>query len=178
MIYYRDTIQSVIGEIHIKNRIKKELVRLYTGEVVAVVVFWFCYFRFSKLETGTYLMKSMVYPLFVLGAILVQGAFYWWILYKRITVRKTFVEKAGRIYKVLSLIDSVLLSLGLPVLLLTHSHWFSTIVGILILLFAFIEWVNYCKQRLSYSLNPFELLRKIKNKTLVKSKLAKEIENS
>lgn len=161
-----------------KNRIKNELVRLYTGEVAAVVVFWFCYFRFSKLEIGTYLMKSTLYPIFVLSAILLQGAFYWWILYKRIISRTTFAEKAGRIYKVLSLIDITLLCLGIPVLLLTHSHWFSTIVGILVLLFTFIEWVNYFKLRLSYSLNPFELLRKIKNKTLVKSKLAKEIENS
>lgn len=161
-----------------KNRIKNELVRLYTGEVAAVVVFWFCYFRFSKLEIGTYLMKSTLYPIFVLSAILLKGAFYWWILYKRIISRTTFAEKAGRIYKVLSLIDITLLCLGIPVLLLTHSHWFSTIVGILVLLFTFIEWVNYFKLRLSYSLNPFELLRKIKNKTLVKSKLAKEIENS
>jgi hypothetical protein len=161
----------------LKKRLEIELKRLWSGEVAAVGIFWLCFFQFSKLEIGRNLMKSTVYPLFTLSLILVQGAFYWWILYKRLTGVTAFAEKAGQIYRVLKLIDIALLCLGLPMMILTHNHWFSTIIGIFILMFAFIEWVNYYKFRLSYNLNPLVLLRKLKNKTLVKSKLAKEIEN-
>ncbi|RKJ62532.1 hypothetical protein D7Y06_17110 [Roseburia sp. 1XD42-69] len=42
--------------------------------------------------------------------------------------------------------------------------------------FALIEWINYYKIRLSYSYNPTILLRHVKNGTLKKSRLAREIE--
>lgn len=160
-----------------KKHLEIKLKRLWTGEIAAVVVFLLCYFQLPKLSIGSYLMKSTAYPLFTLSLILVQGAFYWWILYKRLTTVNTFTEKVGQIYRILKLVDIALLCLGIPVMVLTHSYWFSTIIGVVILLFAIVEWVNYYVLRLSYSLNPFALFKKIKNRTLVKSKLAKEIEN-
>lgn len=159
-----------------KKRLEKELKRLWTGEIAAIVIFWLCYFQFSKLSIGSSLMKSTAYPLFTLSLILLQGAFYWWILYKRLTTVNTFAEKVGHVYRILKLVDIALLCLNIPAMVVTHSNWFSTIIGIIILLFAIIEWVNYYVLRLSYNLNPLVLLRKIKNGTLVKSKLAKEIE--
>lgn len=160
-----------------RERLEKELKKLWTGEIAAIAMFWFCYFQFPKLSMGDYLMQSTVYPLSVLSFVLAQGTLYWWILYKRLTAIRVFARKAGRIYRVLKMIDTALLCLGIPVSALTHSHWLSTTIGILVLLFAFIEWVNYYKIRLSYSLNPLVLLRKIKEGTLKKSRLAKEIDN-
>ena len=49
------------------------------------------------------------------------------------------------------------------------------ISAIFILAFAAIEWINYYKIRLSYSYNPLVLLRRIKNRKLSKSRLAKEL---
>ena len=49
------------------------------------------------------------------------------------------------------------------------------ISAIFILAFAVIEWINYYKIRLSYSYNPLVLLRRIKNRKLSKSRLAREI---
>ena len=41
-----------------------------------------------------------------------------------------------------------------------------------------IEWVNYYKLQLSYSLNPVVLLKYILQRKLRKSKIANEIDNS
>lgn len=163
--------------MHLKERLEKELKRLWTGEIAATAVFWICYFQLPKLSMGGYLMQSTAYPLFILSFILVQGAFYWWILYRRLTAIRTFAQKAGQIYSALKMIDIALLCLGVPVAALTHGHWLSTAIGILVLLFASAEWVNYYEMRLSYGLNPLVLLRKIKGGTLKKSRLAKEIDS-
>lgn len=63
------------GEVHLKERPEKELKRLCTGEITAMVVFWICYFQFLNLNMGGYLMQSTAYPLFILSFVLVQGAF-------------------------------------------------------------------------------------------------------
>lgn len=161
-----------------RKRLEKELRRLWTGEIAAIAMLWFCYSQLSKLDMGDYLAQSTAYPLFILSLILAQGAFYWWILYRRLTTARIFARKAGRIYKVLKTVDIVLLCLGVPVAALTHVHWLPTTIGMFVLLFASVEWVNYYETRLSYSLNPLVLLRKIKEGTLKKSRLAKEIDNS
>lgn len=163
-------------EMHLRKRLEKELRGLWTGEIAATAMFWFCYFQLPKVDRGGYLMQSTVYPLLVLSFILVQGALYWWILYRRLAIGRAFARKAGRVYGVLKIIDIALLCLGIPVAALTHGRWPSTMIGILVLLFAFIEWVNYYKIRLSYSPNPLVLLRRIKTGTLKKSRLAREID--
>ena len=49
-------------------------------------------------------------------------------------------------------------------------------ISFAIWIFAVIEWVNYYKLQLSYSLNPVVLLKYIMQRKLRRSKIAKEIE--
>lgn len=160
-----------------RKHLKRELRKLWTGEIAATAMFWFCYSQLAKLGMGACLMRSATYPLIVLSLILIQGASYWWILYMRLVTDRSCARKAGRVYGVLRTIDLVLLCFGIPVAVVTHGCRLTTTIGILILLFAFIEWVNYYKIQLSYSSNPFVLLKRIKEGTLKKSKLAQEIDN-
>ena len=52
------------------------------------------------------------------------------------------------------------------------------IISFAIWIFAVIEWVNYYKLQLSYSLNPVVLLKYIIQRKLRKSKIANEIDKS
>ena len=63
-----------------KSKIKHELTKLWTGELVAVISFWICFFIFKKWLINTKMLISIIYPLTVLSLILIQGSIYWLIL--------------------------------------------------------------------------------------------------
>ena len=46
-----------------KNKIKHELTKLWTGELVAVISFWICLFIFKKWLISTKMLISMIYQL-------------------------------------------------------------------------------------------------------------------
>lgn len=62
--------------------------------------------------------------------------------------------------------------------MLNYSEFPTFIISFAIWFFAVIEWMNYFKLQLSYSLNPVVLLKYILQRKLRKSKIAKEIEKA
>ncbi|ERJ80152.1 hypothetical protein HMPREF1987_02010 [Peptostreptococcaceae bacterium oral taxon 113 str. W5053] len=158
-----------------KNKIKHELTKLWTGELVAVISFWICLFIFKKWLISTKMLISVIYQLAVLSLILIQGSIYWLILLKRLSTPQFAVTNTKKIYSILKIVDFILLCLGIPIIILNYVNVTVMISAIFILAFAVIEWINYYKIRLSYSYNPLVLLRRIKNRKLPKGRLAKEI---
>lgn len=158
-----------------ENKIKQELTKLWTGELVAVISFWICFYIFKKWLINTKMLISAIYPLTVLSLILIQGSIYWLILLKRLSTPKFAITNTRKIYSILKIVDVILLCLGIPIIILNYVNVTVMISAIFILAFAVIEWINYYKIRLSYSYNPLVLLKRIKNGKLSKSRLAKEI---
>ena len=70
----------------------------------------------------------------------------------------------------------ILLFVGVLVIILNYSGFLTMLIAFAIWIFAVIEWVNYYKLQLSYSLNPLILLKYIMQRKLRKSKIAKEID--
>ena len=157
---------------------KQKLTNLAVGELVAVVVFWINFFLFKKLIITTKSLISIPFFLFILSFILIQGSIFWFILIKRISKLGFAAKYTGKIYNKLKILDVILLYIGVPVIILNYSTFFTMIVSFAIWIFDVIEWVNYYKLQLSYSLNPVVLLKYILQRKLRKSKIANEIDKS
>ena len=159
----------------LENKIKHELTKLWTGELVAVISFWICFFIFKKWLINTKMLISVIYPLTVLSFILIQGSIYWLILLRRLSTPQFAITNTKKIYSILKMVDFLLLCLDIPIIILNYVNVTVMISAIFILAFAVIEWINYYKIRLSYSYNPLVLLKRIKNGKMSKSRLAREI---
>ena len=155
---------------------KQKLTNLAVGELVAVVVFWINFFLFKKLLITTKSLISISFSLFILSFILVQGSIFWCILIKRISKQGFAAKYTGKIYNKLKILDVILLCMGVLVIILNYSTFFTMVISFAIWIFAVIEWVNYYLLQLSYSLNPAVLWRYLRHRKLKKSKIAKEIE--
>ena len=161
-----------------KKPMKRKLTSLATGELVAVLVFWMNFFLLKRWILTTGALISIFFSLFVLSFILIQGSVFWLILIKRIS-NPGFAERyTGKIYRVLKILDLILLGVGALIIMLNYSEFPTSIISLAIWFFAVIEWINYFKWQLSYSLNPAVLLKYILQRKLRKSKIAKEIEKS
>ena len=155
---------------------KQKLTNLAVGELVAVVVFWINFFLFKKLIITTKSLISIPFFLFILSFILIQGSIFWFILIKRISKLGFAAKYTGKIYNKLKILDIILLCMRVLVIILHYSTFFTMVISFAIWIFAVIEWVNYYKLQLSYSLNPVVLLKYIMQRKLRRSKIAKEIE--
>lgn len=162
--------------INLKKRMKQKLINLAVGELVAVTVFWMNFFIFKKLLITAKSLISISFPLFILSFILIQGAVFWCILAKRISKPGFAIKYTGKIYSKLKVLDVILLFVGVLVIILNYSGFLTMLIAFAIWIFALIEWVNYYKLQLSYSLNPLILLKYIMQRKLRKSKIAKEID--
>ena len=158
-----------------ESKIKQKLTKLWTGELVAVISFWICFYIFKKWLINTKMLISVIYPLAVLSFILIQGSIYWLILLRRLSMPQFAITNTRKIYSILKIVDLILLCVGIPIIILNYVNVTVMISAIFILAFALIEWINYYKIRLSYSYNPLVLLRRIKNGKLSKSRIAREI---
>lgn len=157
---------------------KQKLVSLATGELVAVLVFWLNFFLLKRWILTTGALISISFSLFVLSFILIQGSVFWWILIKRISNPEFAERYTGKIYKVLKILDLILLGVGALIIMLNYSGFPTFIISVAIWFFAVIEWINYFKWQLSYSRNPAVLLKYNLQRKLRKSKIAKEIEKA
>lgn len=157
---------------------KRKLTSLATGELVAVLVFWMNFFLLKRWILTTGALISISFSLFVLSFILIQGSVFWWILIKRISDPGFAERYTGKIYRVLKILDLILLGVGTLIIIFNSSDFSTFIISVAIWFFAVIEWINYFKWQLSYSLNPAVLLEYILQRKLRKSKIAKEIEKA
>ena len=157
---------------------KRKLTSLATGELVAVLVFWLNFFLLKRWILTTGALISISFSLFVLSFILIQGSVFWWILIKRISNPEFAERYTGKIYRVLKILDLILLGVGTLIIIFNSSDFSTFIISVAIWFFAVIEWINYFKWQLSYSRNPAVLLKYNLQRKLRKSKIAKEIEKA
>ncbi len=162
--------------IDLKKRMKQKLINLALGELVAVTVFWMNFFLLKKWIIATESLITISFPLFILSFILIQGAVFWCVLAKRMSKPGFALKYTGKIYSKLKVLDVILLFVGVLVIILNYSGFLTMLIAFAIWIFAVIEWVNYYKLQLSYSLNPLILLKYIMQRKLRKSKIVKEID--
>ena len=158
-----------------KEKVRKELVSLCLGEFTAVLSFWFCFFLLKNRLGDENSLVTILYPLFLLTFILLQGSIYWAILMRRLSNPQFGSGSVPKLYGGFRILDLVLLISGFPFIVWNTQSFQVTILATLIQLFALIEWVNYFLVRLSYSLNPLVLWKRITKGKLEKSRIAKEL---
>ena len=100
------------------------------------------------------------------------------LLIKRISKPRFAVKYTGKIYNVFKVLDLIILCIGLAIIIFNDSKSFATIISFAIWGFAVIEWINYYKIQLSYSLNPLVLFKFMLQGKLRKSRISKEIDKS
>ena len=127
---------------------KQKLTNLAVGELVAVVVFWINFFLFKKLITTTKSLISIYFSLFILSFILIQESIFWFILIKKISKLGFAAKYTGKIYNKLKILDIILLCMGVLVIILKYSMFFTMVISFAIWIFAVIEWINYYKLQL------------------------------
>lgn len=164
--------------MNLKQRTKQRLASLAAGELAAVAVFWLNFFLFRKMILTATSFISIFSSLLILSFILIQGAVFWWILIKRISKPGFSLRYTGSIYKILEIADIILLGIVLLLVLLNYSISYTSMIALAIWLFAVIEWINYFKFQLSYSINPAVLLNYILKRKLKKSRIAREMEKA
>lgn len=125
---------------------KRKLTSLATGELVAVLVFWMNFFLLKRWILTTGALISISFSLFVLSFILIQGSVFWWILIKRISDPGFAERYTGKIYRILKILDLILLGVGVPIIMLNYSEFPTSIISLAIWFFAVIEWMNYFRE--------------------------------
>ena len=158
-----------------KEKVRKELMSLCLGEFTAVLSFWFCFFLLKNRLGDVNSLVTILYSLSLLPFILLQGSIYWAILIRRLSNPQFGSGSVPKLYGGFRILDLVLLISGFPFIVWNTQSVQVAIIVMLIQLFALIEWVNYFLVRLSYSLNPLVLWKRIAKGKLEKSRIAKEL---
>lgn len=158
-----------------KEKVRKELVSLCLGEFTAVLSIWFCFFLLKNQLGDWNGLISILYPFSLLTFILLQGSIYWAILIRRLSKSQFGSASVPKLYGGIRILDLVLVIAGFPFIVWNTQSVQVAIIATLTQLFALIEWVNYFLVRLSYSLNPLILWKRITNGKLKKSRIAKEL---
>ena len=156
-------------------KIQKELVSLCLGEFTAVLSFWLCFFLLKNRLGDWRSLVTILYPLSLLTFILLQGSIYWAILIRRLSKPQFGSGSVPKLYGGFRILDLILLISGFPFIVWNTQSVQVAILATLIQLFSLIEWVNYFLVRLSYSLNPLVLWKRITKGKLEKSRIAKEL---
>lgn len=158
-----------------KEKVRKELVSLCSGELAVALSFWLCFFLLKNRLGDVNSLVTILYPLSLLTFILLQGSIYWAILIRRLSKSQFGSGNVPKIYGVLRILDLILLISGFPFIFWYTQSVRVAIIATLIQLFALIEWINYFLVRLSYSLNLLVLWKRIVKGKLEKSRIAKEL---
>ena len=158
-----------------KEKVRKELMSLCLGEFTAVLSFWFCFFLLKNRLGDVNSLVTILYSLSLLTFILLEGSIYWAILIRRLSNPQFGSGSVPKLYGGFRILDLVLLISGFPFIVWNTQSVQVAIIVMLIQLFALIEWVNYFLVRLSYSLNPLVLWKRIAKGKLEKSRIAKEL---
>ena len=158
-----------------KEKVGKELMSLCLGELTAVLSFWLCFFLLKNRLGDWKSLVTILYPLSLLTFILLQGSIYWAILIRRLSNPQFGSGSVPKLYGGFRILDLVLLISGFPFIVWNTQSFQVAILAMLIQLFALIEWINYFLVRLSYSLNPLVLWKRITKGKLEKSRIAKEL---
>ncbi|WP_147534270.1 hypothetical protein [Bacillus marasmi] len=123
--------------------IENRLVYLFSGEFFAVVAFTLVYFY----QFSSYHSYSLMYTLFVLNFILLQGSFFWVIKWRRMRERRTILPNLNKFFLALKKINLVLICIGPFIVIIDkivdHSSFFILWLALIIYVFTIIEYINY-----------------------------------
>ena len=158
-----------------KEKVRKELGSLCLGELAAILSFWLCFFLLKNRLGDWKSLVTILYPLSLLTFILLQGSIYWAILIRRLSNPQFGSSSVPKLFGVLRILDLVLVIAGFPFIVWNTQSFQVAILATLIQLFALIEWINYFLLRLSYSLNPLVLWKRITKGKLEKSRISNEL---
>jgi hypothetical protein len=176
---------SKVMVIHLKQKLVKRFSYLYTGELSAVIVFFFISFAMNEIFTylRLYSLYSFWASFLLLEFILAQGSVYWYMKWKRLKEGKSSitpnhvlhkfkqVKKWNFVFILLSpcffILDLLVLESPLPL--------GGLLIAGCIYIFAIIEYINYFHIQLSYD-NISDIKFLVQTKKLKKASLAKELE--
>lgn len=155
-----------------KNDVNKDvinrLVYLFTGEFFAVVVFTFLYFYYFSSKHS----YSLIYALFILNFILLQGSFYWFIRWRRLKNNRAVLPnlyKSLIIFKKVNFILICVMPLMLIMdLVLLRQRPITFLLTVSVYIFSIIEYINYFHIQLT----------NYKNGRGKKSSIAKELDKT
>ena len=170
---------NIGGLIMAYKGIKKQLISLCLGEIVASIAFIIALLTF-KYNFGLEINLEIIYPFFILLFVLFQGSYYWYYCLKRIGKKSRNTKRFKGFYKQLKLLDLILIIIY-PLILVYKVVFlkdliirFETTLGLFIYIFTMLEYVNYFYVRLSYN-NPNEFISLMKTNNLQKSSLSKKL---
>lgn len=130
------------------KKLKKQLLNLAIGEFVALLTFIFVY---SLLDFGIASLVAFSY----LILILLQGSVYWFYRYMLMVNKKRVHHKMIQLLKFLRRLNMIVLvaiSIVIPFISSSNKDF---IMGIVLLIFGMIEYINYYWYRLSYGKSGF-----------------------
>ena len=129
-----------------KRTLKQEFIYLASGESISVVLFCIVYVLYTKPETRFATSSAVLYfPLLILNLILLQGSIYWLNCLRRIQKKKALeTQLLAPLYKGLKMLDFIMLLAYIPIWIWSFrvSSSSKIIIGVLLWLFAIIEFVN------------------------------------
>lgn len=132
------------------KELKNRLVYLFTGEFFAAVIFTIVYFyHFSSNHS-----YPLIYMLFVLNFILLQGSFYWFVHWKRLKEKRDIFPNLYKFFSGLKKINIVLLCivpliLIVDIIILEKTSFPVFLLIIFVYCFTIIEYINYFHRQLT-----------------------------
>lgn len=169
-----------------KEKLKKRLEFLYKGERFAIIMFippaFLIPYVYPNLQL--YSLLSFWISFFLLEFILIQGTYYWHSKWKRLTTEKksiTPIRTVKHLEKLKPVNISIIIFSVIIFFIDVYIHYpFLPIGGLLlsgfILIFAFLEFINYFYVQLSYD-NRSDLRHLIKTKKLKRSCLSQDFKH-
>lgn len=126
------------------RELKNRLFYLFTGEFFAAVTFTIVYFyHFSSNHS-----YALIYVLFVLNFILLQGSFYWFVNWKRLKDKKDVLPNLFKFFSGLKKVNMVLicivpLILIMDIIILERTSCPVFLLILFVYAFTIIEYINY-----------------------------------
>ncbi|HWI49282.1 MAG TPA: general stress protein [Rummeliibacillus sp.] len=162
-----------------KKSLEKRFSYLYTGELISAILFIFLSYFFNSMypQFHLYSLYSFWFSFILLELLLFQGAYYWYVKWKRIRTENKLNTPfiIVRKFKLFKTLNTALLLVPISGIVVDYIKWnnLSTISGF-IYIFAILEYINYFYIQLSYD-NRMDIEYLLKNKRLKKSSISKDL---
>ncbi|SIT16118.1 hypothetical protein SAMN05421790_11638 [Kroppenstedtia eburnea] len=158
-----------------RHKLKRKLLSLALGELVAVVSFCFCIHVLKSTGESFYIGWQTFMGLGWLTVILIQGSAYW--LYKYLRIRNGRYYLTNRFFRALALSNFVFM-ISFPVITLFivifsnfQFSWSDFVLGWFLYLFSIGEYIHYFKKKVV--MPPHERIRR-KNNIPVPARIQRE----
>lgn len=167
--------------ITLKKRAEKKLFSLWSGELVAAILFLILWlFNIPRYDWSVDYLTTFphIFAFCILEFILFQGSYYWYLKWKNVKQRKrsSLTKAQLAIFRFLKIVNLILLVIGIPVIIYQATFSKGLYWYLFLYAFALLEHINYYHIRLSY-MNLEEIKEFIRQKGFRRSILARELED-